>query len=233
MSRVTNDDFLLVVDFLKAYSLKDVCSNDEFLRNLKAAHKGYFSLLVFSSELNLAQRDGLNEEILNRINETCSDIGASILLLAHGMYKQANMSLRSSIENFSKSISYNAFPDIIEDKSVFSIFEKTKKVDVFSDKSLRDKYSEVTSVYSDLCAYTHTATMTNMANISALNSIPKFDSEKCSEFIGHAKKLVSRMLIIYMHIHRSRFFKFNPSNRDAVLNVLSPTERRLIMEVAA
>lgn len=233
MSRIINDDFLLVIDFLKTYSLENVYSNDEFLRNLKSVHKGYFSLLVFSSELNLAQRDGLSEEILNRVNETCSDIGASVLLLAHGMYKQANMSLRSSIENFSKSISYNTFPDVIEDKSVFSVFEKTRAVDLFSDRLLKNKFSDITSIYAELCAYTHTATMTNMANISALNSIPKFDSAKCSEFIGLAKRLLPRILIIYTHMHRSRFFKFNPSNRDAVLNLLSPTERRLIMEAAS
>jgi len=233
LSRVTNEDFLLVIDFLKTYSLESVYSNEEFLLNLKSVHKCYFSLLVFSSELNLAQSEGLSNEILNRVNEACSDIGASILLLAHGMYKQANMSLRSSIENFSKSISCNTFPDIIEDKSVFSIFEKTREIDLFSDQKLKDKFSEITSIYAELCAYTHTATMANMANISALNTIPKFDSEKCSEFIRHAKRLLSRMLIIYTHMHRNRFFKFNPSNRDSVLSVLSPTERRLIMEAVS
>ncbi|WP_233960453.1 hypothetical protein [Pectobacterium versatile] len=230
MSRITNNDYKLVVDFLKNYSLSSVCSNDEFLQNLKSVHKGYFSLLVFSSEINLGQHVGLNQEILNRLNEACSDIGASILLLAHGMYKQANMSLRSSIENFSKSISYLSCPDVIEDKSVFSIFEKTRSIDIFRNELLRSKYSEITSIYADLCAYTHTATISNMARISALNSIPTFEVEKCNEFIIQAKKLTSRILIIYTHIHRSRFFRFSPSNRDVVLNALSSTERRLIME---
>lgn len=121
MSRLTNDDFKLLVDFLRCYSLESVSSNSDFLKNLKMVHKGYFSLLVFSSELTLNQAIGINSEVLNRVNETCSDIGASILLLAHGMYKQANMSLRSSIENFSKSIAYPECKNIIEDKSVFDL----------------------------------------------------------------------------------------------------------------
>lgn len=230
MSRVTNNDYELVIDFLKNYSLGSVCSNDEFLKNIKLVHKGYFSLLVFSSEMNLAQNTGVDQEVLKRMSETCSDIGASILLLAHGMYKQANMSLRSSIENFSKSISYIHYPDVIEDKSVFSIFEKTRSIDVFSNQIFKDKYSEITSIYAVLCAYTHTATISNMASISALNSIPKFEADKCNEFIGNAKKLISKILVIYTHIHRLCFFRFNPSNRDIVLSVLSPTERRFLME---
>lgn len=230
MSRLTNDDFKLLVDFLKCYSLESVSSNSDFLRNLKMVHKGYFSLLVFSSELTLNQAIGINSEVLNRVNETCSDIGASILLLAHGMYKQANMSLRSSIENFSKSIAYPECESIIEDKSVFSVFEKTRSISLFSTLRLKDRYTDITSIYSDLCAYTHTANASNMANISALNSIPKFDEGKCIEFINFSKKLLTCFLIIYTHLYRDRFFKFNLGNRDAVLHVLSPTERRHLME---
>lgn len=230
MSRLTNDDFKLLVDFLRSYSLSDISSNDDFLKNLKAVHKGYFSLLVFSSELTLNQAIGIDSEVLNRVNETCSDIGASLLLLAHGMYKQANMSLRSSIENFSKSIAYPEFESVIADKSVFSVFEKTKSISLFSSLRLKNKYTDIISVYSSLCAYTHTSNASNMANISALNSIPKFDEDKCIEFINLSKQLLTCFLIIYTHLYRDRFFKFNLGNRDAVLHVLSPTERRRLME---
>lgn len=230
MSRFVNEDFNLLLNFLTNYSLKSVCKDECFIRKLKVIHKVYLSLLVFSSEINLVHKTGIDNNTLLRMTETSSDVGASLLLLSHGMYKQANMSLRSSIENFSKTLCYEHDNGILTEKSVSSIFDKTKKLPLFNNKVIVQKYSDITSAYSKLCAFTHTATADNMSNISALNSLPTFQLTKTDEFIICAKQVVCRFLYIFIERYRHAFFKFSQHNRDIILNILTPTERRCIME---
>lgn len=233
MSRFVSSDFESLRLFLIEYGLKDTCQNIEFLKILKSIHKSYLSLLVFYSELKINHSNDFDSEILNRMAETCSDFGNSILLTTHGMYKQASMSNRSAIENFAKSICYAHDNTVISDFSVRSVFSKTSSLSYFSDKTLNDKFNLITSIYSNLCSYTHTATITNMSHISALNDLPKFNIEKSTEISTLYKKLVKCCLYIYIRIYRGYFFKFSPDNRDIIFEIFSPKERLGIMEAEA
>ena len=230
MSRFVSSDFESLKLFLIEYNLKDTCQNVEFLRILKSIHKAYLSLLAFYSELKINYSTDFDSEVLNRMAETCSDFGNSILLTTHGMYKQASMSNRSAIENFSKSICYVHDNTVITDSSVRSIFNKTSHLSCFLDPVLSEKFNLIINIYSELCSYTHTATITNMSHISALNDLPKFNIEKSTEFSISYKKLVKCCLYIYIRLYRVYFFKFSPDNRDIIFEVFSPKERRSIME---
>jgi len=228
VSRLIAQDFECVMDFLKSYNIKDVCNDAGFRRSYKKIHKQQFSLLVFSSEINELLLD--NDSCIFRIKETYSDIAISSFLLVHGMYKQAYMSSRSSIENFLKSIACASDPSILTDKSVYSIFEKTKKLDYFKNKDLNDKFNELNSCYEKLCHYTHTATIVNMSNLSALNSIPMYDLVKVNEFSILFNRITSNMLLIYICIHRDLFYSMDQSNRRAILDSFSSSIRRKIHE---
>lgn len=228
MSRLISQDFECVMDFLKSYNIKDVCNDDNFHRSYKKIHKKQFSLLIFSSEINELLLG--NDSCIFRIKETYSDIAISSFLLVHGMYKQAYMSLRSSIENFLKSICCTSNPSVLTDKSVYSIFEKTKELDYFKNKDLNDMFNELNSCYEKLCHYTHTATTVNMSNLSALNSIPMYDLSKVNEFTNLFNRVTSNILLIYICIHRELFYSMNQSNRIAILESFSTSTRRKIHE---
>nr|CAB56521.1 hypothetical protein [Plesiomonas shigelloides] len=230
MSRLIGKDFDLFLGFFLNYSLKDLASNGDFKKKLREAHKKYYPLLTLSAELDLMFRGDVGEDCADRVKETCSDIGSSIFLLAHGMYKQSNMSLRSSIENFLKSIGCNHCPDILTDKSVFSVFEKAGQLELFLDPVFKCKFDELQSIYSSLCLYTHTASAEHMAKISAMGSIPKHDKAKSAILVNDLTRLVRIYLFIYTKLFRCEFFKFNHDNRDVILSALTKSQRRSLME---
>jgi len=228
MSRKIKADFKELIDFISTYSLKENIENEYLKRNLKAIHGKYYSFLVFVSEVELRFKKNIESEVIDRIKEIYSDIGSSMLLFAHGMYKQAYMSLRSSIENFIKAIGYKEFPCILNEKNVSTIFDKVKRSSTIMDNKIQNEFNSIKVIYSDLCAYVHTKCLEFMTHSSSFNKFPCYSIPKGSKFVTVFNDLIKNYLYILVINFRNLFFKFDPINRELIMVSVKRAHRRKI-----
>lgn len=228
MTRQVIQDFNDLKNFLVEYSLKNSLSSQEFTASLKYFHKAYFSFLNLVMHLEV-QKQWPNE-VCVRFKESCSDIGQSLFLMSHGAYKPANLILRSSIENFMKALGYFIDQDVLIKKNLYEIFELAKEFKGCSRGDFINLINTLHTDYGTLCDHTHTATVNQMAHISALNVLPHFDSAKANQLSTIAVRILKNYLVIIIFSFKKEFFKIDPDSRDIILNVLSSTLKRQIFE---
>lgn len=228
MTRAVQQDFNALKVFFTEYSLENSLGSPKFISSLKSFHKAYFSFL--NLVMHLEHQRFLPSEVCDRFKESCSDIGQSLFLMGHGAYKSANLILRSSIENFAKGIGFFEDPDVLTMTSLYKVFDvaRTFRKCSFSDFSIL--INSLHTEYGGLCEYTHTATTSQMAHISALNVLPHFDFAKADQLNKLANRVLKNYLIIIIFSFKAEFFKIDPDNRDNILNALSPTIKRRIYE---
>jgi len=212
MTRVVVQDFEALKVFFAEYSLQDSLKSPEFITSLKSFHKAYFSFLNFVMHLELQQN--LPSEVCERIKESCSDIGQALFLMGHGAYKPANLILRSSIENFAKGLGFLEDPNILTLKSLYEVFDVAKTfkgcVGIDFSKIINTLHAD----YGTLCEHTHTATVDQMAHISALSILPHFDADKANQLNTMATRVLKNYLVIMIFSFKQAFFKIDPDNRD-------------------
>lgn len=228
MTRLVAQDFEALKFFFTKYSLQDSLNSPEFINSLKPFHKAYFSFLNLVIHLECQQF--LSSEVSERFKESCSDIGQALFLMGHGAYKPANLILRSSIENFVKGIGFLEDPNILALKSLYDVFDVAKKFKGCIGIDFSNLMNILHTDYGTLCEHTHTATVAQMAHISALNILPHFDVVKANQLNTMATRVLKNYLVIMLFSFKQAFFKIDPDNRDSILNALSPTIKRKIYE---
>lgn len=195
MSRLIKEDFGKLCDFIKSYSIKAVADNEESKKLLSAYHKKYLAYLVLVEELRSHVGEVMPDSVMIQsqydfLQESCSDIGQAFFLMFHGCYKGSKLLLRSSIENFLKSIGMDEHPNLPTTKSVYEIFEKTKAISIFADDKVK-LHSLLHDDYATLCKDVHTADKTHMASISALSHFPSFLMDEATTITQMVQRLVS------------------------------------------
>lgn len=228
MSREIKEDFDALSSFLKDYTISPMLDNSYYLAGMKSIHKSYLPMLTFVAEFS--QNATTQHAVVDRIKECSSDLGFCLFLVAHGAYKPANVMLRSSIENFIKSITYSHDPTVLTEKKVYLIFSKCESMDIFMQPDFKNIFNEIKQIYGELCAYVHTAERINMAHISALCTLPSFNQNTYDYLSIKFKKLVVNYLKILTFIYKSVFFTFNINNRKNILSILPKSYRRFLIE---
>lgn len=228
MSREIKEDFDELSSFLKNYTISPMLDNSCYLAGMKSIHKSYLPMLTFVAEFSHKYSTELI--VVDRIKECSSDLGFCLFLIAHGAYKPANVMLRSSIENFIKSITYNHDCSVLTEKKVHLIFSKCESMDIFTQLNFKNMFNEIKQIYGELCAYVHTAEKINMAHISALCNLPSFNQDTYDYLSIKFKKLVLNYLKILTFIYKSVFFTFNINNRKNILSILPKSYRRFLVE---
>jgi len=230
MARDIPADFNELFSFFEKYSLKDNVQDEGFLSTIKPVHKSYFCFLSFVYGMSFINNGNIAIQIINRMKESSSDLGTVIFLLANGAYKPANLMARSAIENFMKSFAFMVDENSLDEKSLFSLIDTAGKFSMFTEKDLKIKFDELKSFYAVLCSHVHTATIQEMAHISALNTLPTFDNAKCLALSNTIVKSVNAMIYIYIWVFRREFFSLAEPHRANILTVMTKPQRRLIHE---
>lgn len=159
------------------------------------------------------------------LSECFSDIVSSFSAALHGLYKPANMSLRSSIETFTKGISSLHSTEASTTKSVYRIFEIAKTCNTFSDAS--EKYfNTVHQQYVLLCNFTHTSTKAHMVRNHALANFTKQDNEQLKVWVAHYEATIKAILSILM-LANSRIYLDTPPKAQDIYEETVPKEIRL------
>lgn len=219
MTREISQDYYSLQDFIKTYNLNNHV-NAEFEAQLKPMHKKLFALMTITAEIehNNKQCQYLSALSEMYLKESVSDLGQALFCWIHGAYKPANLILRSGIETFIKSIVCQEIPEIVNEKSMYAVFEKARKTNCFSSELGKYYFNKIHSEYKKLCGIVHTAGPSNMANISALKTFPIFSTPNASSVSKDVIKICTAIIsTIYVHLYKL-IPKMHPKNQ---LNFLS------------
>lgn len=96
MSRLIQEDFCKLCDFIKSYRIEGIIVNEEAKTILSTYHKKYFAYLILIEELHQHIDDTTFDNYLSTpqydfLQESCSDVGQAFFLLFHGCYKGAKL----------------------------------------------------------------------------------------------------------------------------------------------
>jgi len=130
MTRECSSDFKALKSYITEYKISGNLVDDRYLGSLKVMHKCYFSIITWHAEMTHRSNDLLRnetlckDEILSRISEAVSDIGAAYFNWINGSYKTARVMLRVGIENFVRAISAIDDKSQLTEKNVYTLFDK-------------------------------------------------------------------------------------------------------------
>lgn len=218
MSRLIKEDFDKLCTFIKDYSLSDVLEIDDAKKLLSSFHKKYFAYLVLIEEIHhkIEQHDEvlkMPKEQYEYLQESCSDVGQAFFLTFHGSYKGAKLLLRSSIENFLKGSCLDEDESLPSTKSVYEVFTfKETKANL---------HMQLHNEYALLCQDVHTADVSHMASITALNQFPSFHNEDA----GNILKMVQKIIPIYI---TTIALKYNLAYHSMSYNYKEITNKEII-----
>lgn len=235
MSREIQKDFNGLCSFIENYNLNDIISNSEAKGYISSCHKKYYAFLVIVEEYRLLIDSDefvpkLSDISFSYLQESCSDIGQAFFLSIHGCYKGAKLLIRSSIENFLKSICYCDDPSIIETKSVYEVFDKAKLNSVF-EGDRKKIHLDLHDFYAKLCMDVHTADKDHMESISALNHFPKYDKESCKSIQSIVIKLVVDYITVLALKFNDHYHHIGFANKEILNSVVLKQYKRKIQNL--
>lgn len=230
MSRLIQYDFDKLIRYLKDYNLNQVISDSRFNDNAKCIHRKLYALLIFNSEMEVQNFfSDYDDNLKYYFQEIGSDLILAFFCWVNGAYKPAELQLRSSIENFIKSLLYAKNPSIISVKNVFEIFDFAAQSNIFNNSVCIHYFSELKSEYSALCAFVHSSPQ-KLSQYNALVSLPTYDALNAIEFCTHYKKILNNMLSTLYYTYYDNIYKMHEQNRDLFLQGLLKSDKAKIYQ---
>lgn len=227
MSKRISADFFKMNEFVNNYSLRDHSNSKTQIEECKAMHKKLYGLLIFVAEFIDLNKQSITTEYME---EMASDLLLSLFNWIQGMYKPAKLELRCSIENFLKSVLSISFPLIIEEKSVYVIFDLSK-VDKHFDNSFGfPRLEQLRTDYSNLCRTVHSAQL-DIHSMSALNLLPQYQEEFSQEIFSIYLRIVENYLSILFVNYPVIIDIMHPENKKDFLDCLSQSSKAEINKV--
>lgn len=237
MSRDVKSDLDHLIEFIGNYNLKHLNSDSNFTLAIKQQHKKYFAYLIYLAEIQGYVKEAdfpivFGEEQFLYIKESCSDIGTSFFSTFHGNYKSSKLLLRSSIETFLKGFCLDEITDINTETSMYRMFDNIKKLDFFAKDSYPlEIFNIIHQSYKLLCGDVHTATVHNMANISALSYFPSFNKQESESVCKYTLTLIPCYLTLLLLKYNSQFHRFHPINKQIIIDSVKKKYRPAIQNI--
>ena len=217
MSRRISEDFDAFVGFLKEYSLTSYTSVPQQVESCKGMHKKLFGLLIFNAEFKLQGKHPDSDVFLE---EMASDLLLSLFCVAQGLYKPAKLQLRCSIENFLKSLIMIDNPAIIQEKSVYAIFDAAKSDNHFVSPVGQACFDSLHNDYATLCRTVHGDPKV-MKPTSALSMLPQHDNTLHQEISSiYVRTIESYLAMLYLNFP-AVIDQMHPDNKKDFLDCLA------------
>lgn len=224
MSRRVKDDFEKLYRFFDSYSIKPIIKKTEFQTFLSTYHKRYYAFLTFIAELSqyksLPLLSGLDNSQYSYFSESCSDCGLALFDSVNGNYKGSRFFLRSSIENFMKAISKDEDTSIDQEKSVYALFDRAKAISFFSKDTTKTLFDIIHQQYKELCKDVHTASINNMVQLSAMNSLPSFDVVQAKRVVMVVLSLISAYITLLALKYNAFYHSIHYDNKEIIQSAL-------------
>lgn len=221
MSRRINEDFNAFSEFLSGYNLTPYTSVPQQIDACKGMHKKLFGLLVFNAEF---KKQGEHPDSVVFLEEMASDLLLSLFCVVQGMYKPAKLQLRCSMENFLKSLIMIDTPTIIQEKSVYAIFDAAKIDSHFTAPIGQTCVDSLHNDYATLCRTVH-GDPKAMNPTSALSMLPQYDKTLQQEVSSiYVKTLENCLGILYLNFPVV-VDRMHPDNKKDFLDCLAKTTK--------
>lgn len=228
MSREIEKDFQSTVEFFRKYTLETVIANPACRTQMKCMHRKLFSFMVFINEME--RIDCLDKISLLYFKEVCADLLSAYFCWVNGAYKSVRLHMRSSIENFLKATSYSEEPEVIEQKSVYEVFNITEKTICYSDHFTKLRFNILSSSYSNLCATVHGA-LEKLHNIGGLIKFPEYDGIEAKETSDDFNKIIGAYLGIVYFTYYKEIFQMHELNIDLFLKGMPKHEKATVYKL--
>lgn len=234
MARLIDQDFAKLEIFLNQYTLSENLKFKVREQLIKRGHKHCLAALqIWATFEYLANNEGLEikgipikpaTSQLEQISESFSEITSSFFTALHGLYKPAHMSLRSSIETFTRGVAGLHSIEALSTTNVYQLFDLAGECDAFSGLA-KPHFQKLHQQYVQLCGFTHSATNAHMAKNHAISNFPKQDTENFRVFIRNFEVTVNSILSILLFSNKSLYLKAPPQVQDIYQEVISKDAR--------
>ena len=225
MSRRVGEDFNAFSRFLSEYHLASDASASQQIGACKGMHKKLFGLLVFNAEFKM---QGKHPDSVVFLEEMASDLLLSLFCVVQGMYKPAKIELRCSMENFLKALIMIHAPTIIQNKSVYSIFDAAKADSHFDSPMGQACVQSLHSDYTILCQTVH-GDPAVMKPTSALSMLPQYDEGLQKKVASLYIRTVEQCLgILYLNFPEV-VDRMHPDNKKDFLDCLNKTTKQQVI----
>jgi hypothetical protein len=224
MSRRLAEDFRKLNVFLRDYTLQSYSTCQEQIDECKGMHKKLYGLMVFVAEFNT---QNTYTTISKFLEEMASDILLSLFNWVQGMYKPAKLELRCAIENFLKSVLSIDNPHIIEEKSVYEIFDLAKADKHFQSQFGKIRIDQLRNDYSILCHTAHSDPL-EIHSTSALNLLPQYNETFSKELVTLFTRIVENSIGVLYINYPAVVDSMHPENKKDLLDCLSRATKKEI-----
>ena len=224
MTRVIKSDFKEFKSYISEPLNINVLISDDYL---KPIHKWIFSFIVYTHLIN-DDKSILNKEGIKYLNESLSDIIQSIHCLVIGLVKPAELLLRSSIENFIRSIALQEASELITETSIYVLFEKARSNKIFS-ANLK-YFDKLRSIYVGLCGFTHSS-LDKHFSISSFNQTQKISKKDTINYQKEIDIIITSFLFFLIKYDFAFFENIYFKNKSVILDSLkSKVKKELFLD---
>ncbi len=235
MARLIDQDFQRLSNFLEQYSLEEVLQSKTREQLIKRGHKHCLAALqMWAIAEQLAGEDqflikgvklSAGAPQLDQISESFSDLTSSFFAALHGLYKPAQMSLRSAVETFTRGIAGSFSAEAMTTTNVYRLFEVARGCDAFSGLA-KPHFDVLHQQYAQLCLFTHTASAAHMVKNHAMSNFPRQDIESLRLWVRNLEATIGAILSILIFGNRSLFLRASPQAQDVYEETI-PKDSRL------
>lgn len=226
MSRRITEDFEKLSSFLCTYNLNIYTNSQQQIEECKAMHKKIYGLMIFTAEYSLQNGESFFTKYLE---EMSSDLLLSLFNWIQGMYKPAKLELRCAIENFLKAVLSLSDITILQEKSVYEIFDAAKEDKHFQNEFGKISINLLRNDYSTLCRTVHSDPL-QLHPISALNLLPQYNMDLSKELDDLYIRIIENSLGLLYFNFPDIIDNMHPENKKDFLDSLSKTTKRQINE---
>lgn len=234
MLRVVQQDFARLQTYLQNYSLSPSLGARAREDLLKRVHKCSLAALQVWAVMETQAAGGtfalLRTKIASgsdqyaQLSESFSDLMSALFASLHGLYKPANMSLRSAIETFFRGAAGTTSNEASTTTSVYRLFELAEEQPLFTVGN-GVHFSALHQLYSDLCLFTHSATPAHMARTFALANYPRHDTAQFKEVVRRSEQIVLHVLAVLVYGNHGLYLQVPPRAQDLLDEVLPAAVR--------
>lgn len=233
MVRSVDNDFAAFIEFVGAYNLSVVTADAKRRTALRSAHKIYLASLHLWSRCN-AMAEAASFELngfkipakgqsMALFKEAIADLGSSLLCAVHGLYKQAQACLRSSVENFVR-FTTNVFDEnAAASTSVFELFKSARDTPIYANDT--DQLDRLHSLYGELCKFVHSASLDHMTGNHALQTFPAYDEAQFQSWLTAARSIVKGYYRTLIFANRSIYLRAHFRTQEVFDLVISAKQR--------
>lgn len=187
--------------FRESFGLAEIMSTPQLRARLEKSFKRYYPLLILERGIGhkspWTSKDKTDQFHLY-FREAISDICQSIVLTVCGLYKPAQLSLRSGLENWVRCMGLAEDQSVLALKSTYELIDLVKATPAVKGNDLAKQYfGTLKGRYATLCSYVHTSSAAHMALTTAAGAFPRFIEAEANNTFDAIDEVCTRMTYLF------------------------------------